>query len=153
MITIVKNISFYVLISLVFCYASYLVQSKSLFQYLSDNIVGLLLTLLAINTATSGLIASKMQDLVSTFPTFNFQDSIKQMKVSLLEQIILIIGSVIIIIMQGSPVLKFPHKDFTLDVLLVTIMVYSIAVLWDTGKAVFIVIEEIQKMKKNNEQF
>jgi hypothetical protein len=55
--------------------------------------------------------------------------------------------------MQGSPVIKFPHKDFTLDVLLVTIMVYSIAILWDTGKAVFVVIEEIQKMKKNNEQF
>lgn len=149
MITILKNISFYVIISFAICYAAYFVQSKSLFLYLSNNIVGLLLTLLAINTATSGLIASKMQDLVSTFPTFNFQDSIKQMKISLLEQIVLILGSVIILIMQGSQVLKFPHKDFTLDVLLVTIMVYSIAILWDTGKAVFVVIEEIQKMKND----
>lgn len=149
MITILKNISFYVIISFALCYAAYFVQSKSLFLYLSNNIVGLLLTLLAINTATSGLIASKMQDLVSTFPTFNFQDSIKQMKISLLEQIILIMGSVIVLIMQGSLIIKFPHKDFTLDVVLVTIMVYSIAILWDTGNAVFVVIEEIQKMNND----
>jgi hypothetical protein len=115
---------------------------------LNNNIVGLLLTLLAINTATSGLIASKMQDLVSNFPAFNFQETVKQMKVSLLEQIVLITGSVVILIIQGSKIIKFPHKDFTLDVLLVTIMIYSIAILWDTGKAVFVVIDEIQKMKK-----
>jgi hypothetical protein len=148
MMNLVKNSSFYVITSYAICYGAYYVNSNSLFIYLNNNIVGLLLTLLAINTATSGLIASKMQDLVSNFPAFNFQETVKQMKVSLLEQIVLITGSVVILIIQGSKIIKFPHKDFTLDVLLVTIMIYSIAILWDTGKAVFVVIDEIQKMKK-----
>lgn len=152
MMNFAKNISFYIIISFVLCYIAYIVQSNSLFVYLRNNIVGLLLTLLAINTATSGLIASKMQDLVSNFPEFNFRDTIKQMKLSLLEQIVLIMLSVISLIIQGSQIIKFSHKDFTLDVVLVTIMVYSIAILWDTGKAVFVVIEEIQKMNKNNRE-
>jgi len=149
MISILKNISFYVLISFLLCFAAHSLQSKSLFDYLSKNIIGLLFTLLAINTATSGLIASKMQDLVSKFPRFDFNETVKQMKLSLLEQIILIVISVITIILQGSTLVDFPQKEFTLDIILVSIMVYSIDILWDTGKAVFIVIEEIQKM--NNE--
>jgi hypothetical protein len=150
MMNLVKNISFYVIISFAICYGAYYVNSNSLFTYLSNNIVGLLLTLLAINTATSGLIASKMQDLVTNFPDFNFQNTIIQMKLSLLEQIVLIMFSVIILIVQGSQMIKFQNKDFTLDVLLTTVMVYSIAILWDTGKAVFVVIEEIQKLKDVN---
>jgi hypothetical protein len=152
MISILKNISFYLVISYLTCLGAYYVNSSSLFTYLRENIIGLLLTLLAINTATLGLIASKMQDLLKDFPTFSFRDSISQMKLSLLEQIILIVSSVIIIIVHGSKMILFPHKYFTMDVLLVTIMVYSIAILWDTGKAVFVVIEEIQKMNKQSEK-
>ena len=149
MISVLKNISFYILISFILCFAAHYLQSKSLFDYLSKNIIGLLFTLLAINTATSGLVASKMQDLVSNFPRFNFKETVNQMKLSLLEQIVLIVISVITIIIQGSKTLDFPKKEFTLDIILVTIMVYAMDILWDTGKAVFVVIEEIQKMEKN----
>ncbi|MEN9442823.1 MAG: hypothetical protein RLZ33_2900 [Bacteroidota bacterium] len=148
MIGFLKNISFYLVISYIICLGAYFVNSSSLFTYLRGNIIGLLLTLLAINTATLGLIASKMQDLLKDFPTFSFKDSIQQMKLSLLEQIILIVSSVLIIIVHGSKMIDFPHKEFTLDVLLGTVVVYSIAILWDTGKAVFVVIEEIQSLNK-----
>ncbi len=149
MIGILKNISFYLVISYIICLGAYLVNSSLLFEYLHENIIGLLLTLLAINTATLGLIASKMQDLLKDFPNFSFKDSIREMKISLIEQICLIISSVLIIIIHGSKMLEFPHKNFTLDVLLSTVVVYSIAILWDTGKAVFVVIEQIQQMKND----
>jgi hypothetical protein len=146
MINTLKNISFYLLISFLFCFVSHTLQSKNLLNYLSINIIGLLFTLLAINTATSGLIASKMQDLVFKFPRFDFKETIKQMKLSLFEQIILIVISAITITLQGSKLVDFSKKEFTLDIILVSIMIYSIDILWDTGRAVFVVIEEIQKM-------
>lgn len=150
MIGYLKNISFYLVFSYITCLGAYYVNSNSLFTYLRENIIGLLLTLLAINTATLGLIASKMQDLLKDFPNFSFSDSIQQMKLSLLEQIILIVSSVVIIIVHGSNMIEFPHKEFTLDALLGTVVVYSIAILWDTGKAVFVVIEQIQKMQNDS---
>ena len=56
-----KNISFFIVISIIISLIGKGLESKFLFTYLQQNIIGLLLTLLAINTATLGLIASKIQ--------------------------------------------------------------------------------------------
>lgn len=151
MMSILKNVSFYFTISFVVSFISYKIQSFFLFDYLKSNIVTLLLTLLAVNTATSGLIVSKMQDLVSHIKGIHFNNSIKQMKLSLLEQIVLIILSIVILIINKSEYIQFSHKAFSLDVLIVTVFVYSIAILWDTGKAIFVVIEEAQKLNNKND--
>lgn len=125
-----------------------MLESKSLFKYLQDNIIGLLLTLLAINTATLGLIASKIQDILIPYPSLDFSDVIKEMKMSLLEQIILIIVSIATLLVKDSAILEFKLKDSFCEVILVAVLTYSIYILWDTGKAVFITIEEIQNMNK-----
>lgn len=125
-----------------------LLESKFLFSYLQDNLIGLLLTLLAINTATLGLIASKIQDIVVKYPSFNFRNTIKQMKLSLLEQIILIGVSILSMLFLTSAKLNFEFKEEACNTILVAILVYSINILWDTGKSVFIVIEKLQKLDK-----
>lgn len=143
-----KNISFIVVLStitVIFC--NYL-ETTFLFKYLADNLISLLLTLLAINTATLGLIASKMQDIVVDKPQFNFSRTIKEMKLSLLEQIILIIISIITLVLQDSKVVVVNHKDEISNIILVGVLIYSINILWDTGKGVFVVIEELQNLKK-----
>ncbi|MGJ5643228.1 hypothetical protein [Formosa sp. S-31] len=70
------------------------------------------------------------------------------MKTSLFEQIILIIISVVTLLLKNSLVLDFKLKNDIGEVILVTVLAYSIDILWDTGKAVFIIIEEIQNMNK-----
>ncbi len=143
-----KNISFIIVIStIVVIFCNYL-QTDFLFKYLTNNLISLLLTLLAINTATLGLIASKMQDILVNKPQFNFSNTIKEMKLSLLEQIILITITIITLVLQDSKVVIFNHKDLVSNIILIGVLIYSINILWDTGKSVFVVIEELQKLRK-----
>lgn len=145
---ILKEISLYIVLSAILSFIAYCLKSDFLFEYLQNNIIGLLLTLLAINTATLGLIASKIQDVMIEYPTLDFSQSIKEMKISLFEQIVLIAVSIICMIFLKSTIIIFDCKDFIGNAILIAILIYSINILWDTGKAVFIVIEEIQKINK-----
>lgn len=146
-----KNISFYIIIAFVICLLSNYLQSKFLFKYLCDNIIGLLLTLLAINTATLGLIASKIQDMLEKYPKMSFKNTTREMKFSLTEQVILIIVSVISLVVLNSEIIKFEYKELVLNTILVSVLIYSVNILWDTGKAVFIIIDLIEEMNKNKE--
>lgn len=147
---LVKNISFYIIISIIITFLGFKLESKFLFKYLQENIIGLLLTLLAINTATLGLIASKIQDIVVKYPQMDFSETIKQMKISLLEQIILIIISILCLLLMDSVIITYEFKKEIGNVFLVSILIYAINILWDTGKGVFVIIEELQNM--NNSQ-
>lgn len=149
---VIKNISFFLILGLIISFIAKFFESDFLFQYLKDNIIGLLITLLAINTATTGLIASKMQDLLVNYPTFDFSNTIKEMKLSLLEQIILIGISILSLILQSSQKITFIYKEFIFNIILVSVLIYAINVLWDTGKGVFVIIEEIQKMKNKDKK-
>ena len=144
-----KNISFFFVIALSITAISNILNSTFLFTYLQTNIISLLITLLAINTATSGLIASKIQDFVIQKPEIDFSPTIKEMKVSLFEQIILIVISVISLIFQNSTKIELEFKDDICNIILITAFIYAIDILWDTGKAVFVIIEEIQKLNSN----
>ena len=126
-------------------------DSDFLFMYLKESIIGLLLTLLAINTATSGLIASKIQDIIVNQPKIDFLGTIKEMKRSLLEQIILISLSIITLLLMDSTKLTFSFKVEISNVILVSILAYSINILWDTAKAVFVIIEELHKLNKEKQ--
>lgn len=145
---LVKNISFFIVLAAIIVMLSSYFEAKFLHEYLKNNIIGLLLTLLAINTATLGLIASKIQDIIVNFPQLNFAKTIKEMKFSLKEQIALVAFSILTLIILDSQKIIFPNKEIISNIMLVSILIYAIEILWDTGKAVFVVIEEIQKLKK-----
>lgn len=144
---LVKNISFYLIIAVVLTLLASFLDSDFLFKYLNNRIIGLLITLLAINTATSGLIASKIQDILIEYPKLRFKNTIKEMKLSLKEQIILISCSVLILVVSHSDKVHFTFKQEITNVILLAILIYAVDILWDTGKAIFIVIEQIQKLK------
>lgn len=146
-----KNISFYIIVAFILCLLSKYLKSEFLFKYLIENIIGLLLTLLAINTATLGLIASKIQDLLEKHPKMSFKNTTSEMKFSLTEQVILIIVSVISLILLDSKIIVFEHKELLLNTILVSVLIYSVSILWDTGKAVFVIIDLIEKMNKKEE--
>lgn len=147
MINYLKNISFKLILAGVVVFICDSLESTILYNYLNDNLISLLLTLLAINTATSGLIASKIQDILLEIPEIDFKSTIKEMKLSLLEQIVLIFFSISTLVLDDSKILYFEHKDCVLNIVSVAVLIYSIEILWDTGKSVFIIIEEIQNLK------
>jgi len=147
----IKNISFYIVIAAILTFLSYFLKSNYLFEYLSENIITILLTLLAINTATTGLIASKIQDFVLKYPKMKFSRAIKEMKLSLFEQIILIATAIIILIFKDSQIIHFVCKEQILNTILLTVLIYAINNLWDTGKSVFIVIEQIQELNDKDD--
>ncbi len=88
---LIKNISFYIILAFIISLSSNYLESDFIFNYLKENIIGLLLTLLAINTATLGLIASKIQDMLEKHPKMSFKKTTKEMKFSLTEQVVLIV--------------------------------------------------------------
>lgn len=145
---LVKNISFFISLAIITTLIGKELESKFLFTYLQENIIGLLLTLLAINTATLGLIASKIQDIVVQYPTFDFSITIKEMKKSLLEQIILISICITCLLLMDSNKITYEFKDIIGNTILTTVLIYAINILWDTGNGVFVIIEELQKMNK-----
>lgn len=147
-----KDISLILVISTIVVASCRYLETNFLFTYLTNNLISLLLTLLAINTATLGLIASKMQDIVADKPQFNFSKTIKEMKLSLLEQIILITVTIITLILQDSKIVIANHKDLVSNIILVGVLIYSINILWDTGKSVFVVIEELQKLRNSGDK-
>lgn len=146
-----KNISFYIIIAFLICLVSSYLKSDFLFKYLTENLIGLLLTLLAINTATLGLIASKIQDMLEKHPKMSFKNTTREMKFSLTEQVILIIVSVIALIVLNSSVVQFQYKELALNTILVGVLIYSVNILWDTGKAVFVIIDLIENMNNKKE--
>lgn len=148
---LLKKISFnkiciYIVISLCCVFLTKILKSEFIFKYLQENIITLLVTLLAINTATSGLIASKIQDLMLQHKGISFKNSTEEMKLSLLEQIILIIISFIAVVFQNSPIIIFDYKELIGNIILTFILIYAIHILWDTGNAVFISIDTIEKL-------
>lgn len=144
---VLKNICFYIVIATAITAASNYFETSFLFTYLKRNIIGLLLTLLAINTATLGLIASKIQEIISASEECDFSKTIREMKFSLKEQIFLIGFSIILLIICDSIKIIFICKESICKILLTSILVYSIDILWDTGKSIFVIIEETNKKK------
>lgn len=144
----IKDISMYLVLSIVATVFCYWLESSFLFDYLQNNIIGLLITLLAINTATSGLVASKMQDLKLQKPEIDLKEPIKQMKLSLVEQIILIAVSIIFMTILNSSLVNFDYKEHLFNGGLIFVLIYALAILMDTGKAVFTMIEGLQNIDK-----
>lgn len=144
----IKDISMYLVLSIVATVFCYWLESSFLFDYLQNNIIGLLITLLAINTATSGLVASKMQDLKLQKPQIDLKEPIKQMKLSLVEQIILIAVSIIFMTILKSSLVNFDYKEHLFNGGLIFVLIYALAILMDTGKAVFTMIEGLQNIDK-----
>ncbi|WP_417266084.1 hypothetical protein [Brumimicrobium sp.] len=144
----IKDISMYLILSIVATVFCYWLESSFLFDYLQNNIIGLLITLLAINTATSGLVASKMQDLKLQKPQIDLKEPIKQMKLSLVEQIILIAVSIIFMTILNSSLVNFDYKEHLFNGGLIFVLIYALAILMDTGKAVFTMIEGLQNIDK-----
>jgi hypothetical protein len=110
-------------------------------EFLKGKIVELLITLLAINVATCGIIVSKLEEL-SKIHQKDFSETIKEIKLSLIYQIWFIGISIVTLILYQSKVIAGLLGDshqFIFDSILTTVFICSIDVLRDTGMAIFVI--------------
>lgn len=81
------------------------------------------------------------------YKEINFASTIKEMKLSLYEHIFLIGTSIIVLVAIDSKILICSNKEFIGNIILTAVLLYAINILLDTGKAVFVLIDEIQKLR------
>lgn len=118
------------------------IQSSYVAEFLRQNIVNIQIGLLAINTATLGIVLTKLRDLIDNGVDASvFARTRNQMLLSIKEQVGLIVSALVILSVAGAKSLPFAVAPALLDALLLTCFVYSLMILYDTAKSVFVVLE------------
>lgn len=139
MVQTIKTSSIVLLIAIVLTLGCDKIGSHFLQKYLCENLLTIILGFLAINTATLGVLATKLHDIKKELPHLELTDVVKQMKSSLTEQIALVVLVLLSLVLRNSA-LQFEYKWFITDVINLSCFLYAIDILWDTGKSVFILI-------------
>lgn len=114
-------------------------------RFLNDNLVTILIALLAINAATMGIVLSKIRELIDASPKLDFEPfkrTKSEMLLSVQEQVILIVLSVVVLSAMSSQKVAGIDGAFAfLEVMAIAIFVHAIMILYDTAKSVFIIMD------------
>lgn len=129
-------------------YICHLAQSagdtQHLTEFLSQNLITLLVALLAINSTTMGIVLTKIRDLIDKTGggAECFNNTKKQMLLSIKEQITLIVIAAALLIAGGS-VFAIGSEELrtAYSVALSAIFAYSMLNLYDNAKSVLIIID------------
>lgn len=118
-------------------------QSEFLCKFLDQNLILLLVALLAINTTTISVILTKMREIADKRPNVDFSKTRTSMKQSTTEHLFLIWLATAIQIAKGSSIICsfFLYTDFFLDSLLIAIFIFSIQIVYDTAQSVYVILD------------
>lgn len=118
------------------------IQSDFAFEFLKSNITNLQVALLAVNTATLGIVLTKIRELIDkTGKSEAFEETRQEMMLSIKEQVALIGVSLFLLALATA---KTPPAYFSNDVfqtLLLASFIYSILILYDTAKSIFVILD------------
>lgn len=140
---LIKNICVAIVLGFFLVWISELLDSDYLAGFFYQNLIMLLIALLAINITTMSIIVAKLTE-VGEVGENSFPMTIAEMRSSVIEQIILIVFGLTSQILHSSKLVLswniFPKIKFLLDSLPAIILVYAIIILWDTAQAVFVLL-------------
>jgi len=111
--------------------------------FLINNLITILVALLAINSATLSIVLTKIREIIDKNNMSNdaFAKSKSEMMFSLKEQVALIIFSIPLIVLYKSKFIVLFNLSIVLNTCLISIFIFSIFILYDTAKSVFVVLE------------
>ena len=128
------------------CLATFLLDSigsSYLFDFLKQNVINIQIGLLAINTATLGVVLTKLRDLVDKgIALSKFSSARDEMLLSIKEQMALIIVALIILSIDSATSIPVHIPAELIRILLLACFAYSLMILYDTAKSVFVVLAE-----------
>lgn len=117
-------------------------QSDFVYLFLKANITNLQVAVLAINTATLGIVLTKIREIIDKTGKKEEFNSVKiEMILSMKEQIALIAASLMVLAVDSAKKLPIDVYPDVLQALLIAAFVYSIRILYDTAKSVFVVLD------------
>jgi uncharacterized membrane protein YfcA len=156
MIEHAKNMSLFLIIGLIVALLAGWLQSDFISGFLSENLITLLIALVAINTTTLSVVLTKIRELSDKLGG-NFTRTAKEMKISIKEQVVLVILAVIVQVIGTSSLIiaSFPPITFVSNVVLIAIFSYALYILYDTANSVFVILQfenDNSKDKDKNEQ-
>lgn len=144
---LIRQITTTALISIGLGFISQLIQgwldSYYFNEFLRNNLINLLIALLAINTTTMGIVLTKIRDLIDKSGHSElFKNTRTQMLLSIKEQISLVVlGIVLLTISNSYKVVLISNFELFINSLISAVFVYSMMVLYDTANAVLIIID------------
>jgi hypothetical protein len=118
------------------------VGSAFLTQFLTTNLLTLLVALLAINSATMGTVLSKLRDICDANAKARFGATRKQMKIALCEHIALIVFATLLLTLQGSRLAQTLEPDFQtfMEASIAGAFCYSLLLLYDSASSIFVLL-------------
>jgi hypothetical protein len=140
----IKNISLFIIISLLINLGSISIESNFLNNFINSSLITILITLLAISITTSGILLTRLAGLKLQFPKIDISAVTESLHRAFYEQVVLIIVAIILLICKNSVLLEnhFKFHAITFNTLLTTVFIDSISVLIDLGKSIFKVFKQ-----------
>jgi hypothetical protein len=118
-------------------------ETDYLNAFLRNNLLTLLIALLAINSATTGIVLTKIRGLIEVGGNASvFKATRAQMVLAVREQIALIVIAIAALTVASSPLL--PSSDIlqlSLESVVVGVFSYSMLVLYDTAVGVLLIVD------------
>jgi hypothetical protein len=136
-----------VFVAIVFGYVLIKIQaffnSQYIIIFLKQNLILLLVALLAINCTTLGVVLTKIRELIDkTKGVEGFVKTRKAMLQSIHEQIALVIVSLVLLVIQDSIwILGHCQLLYVAEILIMSCFVYALLVLYDTACSVFVLLD------------
>lgn len=142
MIENIKTYCLFIVLASFIVFVNNSIESKFLINFLKDNLVTLLIALLAINTTTSSVVLTKLKD-ISDENKINFPLTVNELKKSVIEQVYYIITAILFLMLLDSSMIISIHKNIEaiLKVGLVSVFVASMYSLYDTANSIFIILK------------
>lgn len=126
------------------CIAERELQTTFLTTFLRQNLLTMLVTLLAINAATLSVVLTKIRDLLDKLNTSSeaFAETKLEMQRSLNEQLALIVVGAALLLIESSPRFPvLPAAAFLLRSALCGCFVFALMILRDTIRGVFVLLD------------
>lgn len=136
-----KTCSLYIVLGALIRFICSLIDSNFLVAFLSDNLVTLLIALLAINTTTGSVVMTKLREVIERHGG-NFSSTLGQLKLSILEQLIYIILAIFLLILLGSKPITESSQYIKpwLESGLIAVFIASLHNLYDTANSIFVIL-------------
>ncbi len=111
--------------------------------FLQGNLINLLVALLAVNSATMGIVLTKIRDLVEKHGQADaFARTRSQMLLAVREQIVLIALAILTLTLSQSAHLNtIPNVELFFGSCACGLFVYAMTILYDTARSVLIIID------------
>jgi hypothetical protein len=138
----IQEYSLYLVVGFLFVGISYLLDSDYLSYFLKENLVILLVALLAINTTTSSVVMTKLKEIAEKDALANFNSTIAALRLSIYEQIAYVGLAVFFSILAESTIVvnAWSYAPLVILTLLSSIFIAALAALFDTAKSIFVIL-------------